>query len=126
MRAKTVAGYIARAPKAMQSKLRQLRAAIRCAAPGAQERISYQMPYYHYKGRLAYFSLWKDHIGLYVPAVVGRHKRELEGYSTTAATVRFPVDRRLPIAIVRKLIRARVKLNDAAAGADKARSTKKK
>jgi uncharacterized protein YdhG (YjbR/CyaY superfamily) len=64
---KDVDEYIARAPKEMQGKLEELRVAITEAAPAAVESISYGMPYYVYKGRLAYFNLTKTHIGLYIP-----------------------------------------------------------
>ena len=63
---KTVDDYIAQAPTEVQDKLLELRAVIRTTAPGAQERISYGMPYYEYKGRLVYFQLWKKHIGFYI------------------------------------------------------------
>ncbi len=96
---KNVDEYIAQAPKEVQEKLQELRAVIRTTAPGAEERISYGMPYYDYKGRLVYFQLWKKHIGLYVPTpVVEEHKSELKGYETTKATVRFPLNEKLPLA----------------------------
>ncbi len=111
---KDVDAYIAAAPKAVQGKLKQLRAVIRKTAPAAVERISYGMPYYAHKGRLAYFSLWKSHIGLYVRTpVLEEHKSELDAYETTNATVRFPLDKKLPIALIRKLLRARMKKNEA-------------
>ena len=56
---KTVDEYIAQAPKEVQDKLKELRAVIRTSAPGVEERISYGMPYYYYKGRLVYFGLSK-------------------------------------------------------------------
>jgi len=113
---KTVDEYIAQAPKEVQEKLQELRAVIRTTAPRAEERISYGMPYYDYKGRLVYFQLWKKHIGLYVPTpVVEEHKSELEGYETTKATVRFPLDEKLPLALIEKLVKARVRKNDEAA-----------
>ena len=56
---KDVDEYIALAPKEVQAKLKELRATIMAAAPNAQERISYGMPYYYYKGRLVYFGLSK-------------------------------------------------------------------
>ncbi len=109
-----VTAYIAGAPKGVRGKLAQLRAAIKAAAPKAEERLSYGMPYYHYKGRLAYFAFAKRHIGLYVPPpVVAEHKKELKKYETAMATVRFPNDKPLPLGLVKKLIRARVKKNDA-------------
>lgn len=110
---KDVDEYIALAPKEAQDKLKELRALIKTAAPGAQERISYGMPYYHYKGRLVYFGLSKKHIGLYIPTpVVEEHKTELKGYETTKATIRLPLDKKLPIMLIKKLIKARIKKND--------------
>lgn len=114
LRAKSVEAYIAAAPKEVRSKLKELRAAIREAAPTAEERISYRMPYYAHKGRLAYFAAFKKHIGLYVPPpVIQEHKSELEGYGTARATVRFPLDKKLPISLIKKLIKARIKKNEA-------------
>jgi uncharacterized protein YdhG (YjbR/CyaY superfamily) len=104
--------YIAGAPKEIQGKLKELRAIIKKAAPGAKERISYGMPYYDYNGRLVYFRLAKEHIGLYIPTpVVEEHKRELEDYETTKATIRLPLDKKLPIALIKKLVRARAEIN---------------
>jgi uncharacterized protein YdhG (YjbR/CyaY superfamily) len=110
---KTVDAYIASAPKDVQSKLKELRAVIKKTAPNAAERISYGMPYYHYKGRLAYFSFWKAHIGLYLPTpTVAEHASDLADYETTKATIRFPLDRKLPASLVKKLIKARMKTNE--------------
>jgi uncharacterized protein YdhG (YjbR/CyaY superfamily) len=114
-RARNVDEYISNAPKDTQAKLSQLRGAIRTAAPKAEEGISYGMPYYSYKGRLVYFQLWKKHIGLYVPTpVLEEHKRELQGYYAAQATVRFPLNKKLPITLIKKLVRARVRKNDEA------------
>jgi uncharacterized protein YdhG (YjbR/CyaY superfamily) len=114
-KAKDVDSYIAGAPKEVQGKLRKLRKAIKEAAPTAEERISYGMPYYHYKGRLVYFGIAKAHIGLYIPTpVIEEHRKELGEYSTSdAATVRFPLDKKLPVALIKKLVKVRMKLNDA-------------
>jgi uncharacterized protein YdhG (YjbR/CyaY superfamily) len=111
---KTVAAYIAAAPKEIRAKLTQLRAIIRATAPKAEEKISYGMPYYGYKGRLAYFAAAKRHVGLYVmPPIVANHKKELKKYETLTATVRFPLDEPLPTALIKKLVRAGVKQNEA-------------
>ena len=111
---KSVDAYIAGVPKEVRGKLKELRAIIRKTAPGATERISYGMPYYGYKGRLVYFRLNRVHIGLYIPTpVIAEHKKELKGYETTSATVRFPLNRKLPISLIRRLVRARVKKNEA-------------
>ncbi len=113
IKAPTVDAYISAAPREARKKLQELRAVIRKAAPKAAERISYQMPYYHYKGRLAYFSLWKSHIGFYLPTpTIEEHRRELAKYETTKATIRFPLDQKLPAALIQKLIKARMKRND--------------
>jgi uncharacterized protein YdhG (YjbR/CyaY superfamily) len=109
----SVDGYIAGAPRELRAKLREMRAVIRAAAPGSHEKISYRMPYYHYKGRLAYFAYFKHHIGLYIPTpVVAQHRSELKDYVTAAATVQFPHEKKLPRALIRKLVRARVAIND--------------
>lgn len=111
---KDVDEYIASAPKEIQEKLRELRAVIKATASDAQERLSYGMPYYHYHGRLAYFAYAKEHVGLYIPPpVIQEHAKELEAYHTAKATVRFPLDKKLPIALIKKLVKARMKKNEA-------------
>jgi uncharacterized protein YdhG (YjbR/CyaY superfamily) len=91
-----------------------MRAAIKEAAPEAEERMSYAMPCYHHKGRLAYFGLAKNHVGLYIPPpIIEEHERELRRYETAKATVRFPLDEKLPVALIRKLIAARKRKNEA-------------
>ena len=113
LKPKDVDAYIAAAPRAVQGRLKELRRVIRAVSPTAVERISYGMPYYACKGRLAYFSLWKAHIGLYIPTpVIAEHLRDLRGYATTDATVRFRLDRKLPVALIRKLVKARMKKNE--------------
>ena len=113
-KAKDVNEYIARAPRELRGKLTELRAIIKGAAPRAEERISYGMPYYAYQGRLAYFLLAKPHIGLYLPTpVIEEHKRELEDYETAKATVRFPLNKKLPVTLIKKLVKARAKKNEA-------------
>ena len=112
-KAKDVDEYIAKAPKEVRGKLKELRAIIKSAAPKAKEGISYGMPYYAYKGRLAYFRHWKKHIGLYLPTpVIEEHESELKDYETAKATVRFPLDKKLPAALIKKLVKARVKKNE--------------
>jgi uncharacterized protein YdhG (YjbR/CyaY superfamily) len=98
----------------VQKKLREVRAAIKEAAPNAKESISYRMPYYDYKGRLAWFGLHKEHIGLYLrPPVIEEHRRELAGYETTKSAVHLPLDKMIPVPLIKELVRARMKKNDA-------------
>jgi uncharacterized protein YdhG (YjbR/CyaY superfamily) len=109
---KSVDEYIASAPKEARSKLRQMRKIIREMAPQAEEKISYGMPYYSYKGRLAYFAAIKNHISLFLPTpTVEEHKSELKNYVTTKATVHFLLDKKIPIQLIKKLVRARMKRN---------------
>ena len=114
LKAKNVDAYIARAPKEMRGKLRELRAVIRKAAPKAEERISYGMPYYAYKGRLAYFAAFTKHISLFIPTpILQEHKKDLKNYVTTTAAVHLSPEKRLPMGLVKKLVRARMKRNEA-------------
>ena len=114
---KDVDAYIADAPKEARAKLKEIRTLIKQTAPDALEKISYGMPYYAHKGRLAYFSHWKTHVGLYIPTpVIEEHEKELAKYSTNKATIRFPLDKKLPATVIKKLIKARLKLNEAGKG----------
>ncbi|NTW13810.1 MAG: hypothetical protein HGA31_02135 [Candidatus Moranbacteria bacterium] len=113
MKPRGVKEYIVSVPKEAQPKLRTLRDIIKSVAPEAQERISYGIPYYGYHGRLAYFRLSKSHIGLYLaPSVIEQHRKELERYGTAKATIRFPLNEDLPIALIRKLVKAGMRTND--------------
>jgi uncharacterized protein YdhG (YjbR/CyaY superfamily) len=113
-RPKSVDTYISAAPKEVQDKLSEIRAAIREVAPTAVESISYGMPGYD-KGRVAWFGLMKAHIGLYLrPPIIAEHKKELEGYKTTRSAIRFPLDKGLPIPLIKKLVKARMKKNEIA------------
>ena len=110
-RASVVEAYIAKAPKEARTKLREVRAAIRDVAPDAVESMSYGMPGYD-KGRVAWFGLMKSHIGLYLrPPIIEEHERELAGYKTTKSAVHFPLDEPIPAALIKKLVRARIKKN---------------
>ncbi|HKC04670.1 MAG TPA: DUF1801 domain-containing protein [Patescibacteria group bacterium] len=112
-KAKTVSEYIANAPEEMRGRLKEIRASIKSAAPKAEEKISYAMPYYGYKGRLVYFAYFKNHIGVYLtPPITAIFKKELKDYETHMATIRFPHNKKLPLALIKKLVRARVKLNE--------------
>jgi uncharacterized protein YdhG (YjbR/CyaY superfamily) len=111
---KEVSIYIARAPKTYQSKLKELRRVIRGIVPKSEERISYGMPYYDYYGRLAYFAPMNGYIGLYIPPpIITNHKRELAGYVTTKSAIHLPLDVKLPIPLIKKLLRGRIQHNKA-------------
>lgn len=100
------------------SKLRQLRALILATATGAEEGISYGMPYYKYLGRaLCGFALSKQHIGFFPGAIVSDFTEDLAGYETGKGTVRLPFQGRLPVILLRKMIKAGMARNAARAGA---------
>ena len=109
-----VDAYIAKCPKEAQSGLAKLRAAIRSAAPRATERTDYfRMPGYsnpeveYYDGMFAWFSFKKPHLRLHVPpAVIQKYRKELAGYAKTKAIIRFPMGKPIPIALVKKLVKA--------------------
>jgi len=108
--------FIASAPKALQPRLKELRATIKSVAPEAEEKISYGMPDYHYKGRVIYFNVWKTHIGLYaLPTNIEEHKSQLKGYATSKGTIQLPLDQKLPLSLIKKLVQVQVKKNEAAA-----------
>jgi uncharacterized protein YdhG (YjbR/CyaY superfamily) len=72
------------------------------------------MPYYSYKGRLAWFGLQRAHIGLYLrPPVIEEHKSELVGYQTTKSAVHLSLDKKVPAPLIKRLVRARMKKNEA-------------
>ncbi len=109
----SVDAYISAAPEEVRDKLREVRAAIKAAAPTAAESISYKIPYYNYKGRLAWFGLQRAHIGLYLrPPMIEEHRKELADYKTTKSAVHLPLDEEIPVPLMKKLIRARMKKND--------------
>jgi uncharacterized protein YdhG (YjbR/CyaY superfamily) len=108
-----VNAYIAAAPEEARNNLREIRKAIKSVVPKAEEKISYGMPYYQYKGKQAYFAAFKDHVSLFaMPPIVGAGKRELQKYQSGKSTLRFSLDQELPVTLIRKLVRARVRMNE--------------
>ena len=108
-----VNAYIAKAPKKIQNQLKEIRKAIKEAAPKSLEKIGYGMPYYSYKGRLVYFAFAKKHIGVYIPTpIIDEYKKELKKYETSKATIRFPLNKKIPISLIKKLLKARIKKNE--------------
>jgi uncharacterized protein YdhG (YjbR/CyaY superfamily) len=107
---KTVDEYISALPKAAQKKLRELRACVRAAAPGAEEGLKWGMPAFSYKRILVTFAAFERHIGFYpTPAAVKAFAEELTGYVTSNTTVRFPLDKPLPLGLIRKMTKFRVR-----------------
>ena len=108
----TINEYIAGFPKQVQEILEKLRATIRKAAPEAEEIISYQMPAFKYHGMLVYFAGHKNHIGFYpTPSGIEAFKKELSVYEGAKGSVQFPIDKPLPLGLVTKIVKFRVKEN---------------
>jgi uncharacterized protein YdhG (YjbR/CyaY superfamily) len=107
---KTVDEYLAGVPEPARGTLQKIRAAIRSAAPpGATETISYRIPAFKYKGVLVWFAAFSDHCSLFPTAsVIEAFKDELKGFSISKGTIQFPTDKPLPVALVRKMVKARV------------------
>jgi len=104
--------YIAAFPEEIQKILEELRAIIKAAAPEAQEKISYQMPAFALKGNLVYFAAYKKHIGFYpTSSGIQAFKNELSPYEGAKGTVRFPIDKPLPLDLIRKIVKFRVTEN---------------
>ncbi|HEX7042863.1 MAG TPA: DUF1801 domain-containing protein [Patescibacteria group bacterium] len=109
---KSVEEYIENALLEFRPKLQELRKLVKKIAPDAKERISYSMPFYEYHGRLVYFALMKNYIGLYIPPpIIENHKKDLEDYITTKSAVHIPLEQQLPVTLITKLINARIKWN---------------
>jgi uncharacterized protein YdhG (YjbR/CyaY superfamily) len=103
--------YLTGVPEPARSTLNKVRAAIRSAAPReATEAISYGMPTSKYKGSLVAFGAFSNHCSLFPMslAVMDAFKDELKGFYTSKGTIRFPVDKPLPAALVKKLVKARL------------------
>lgn len=109
--ANNVDAYIKAAPDAVRPKLEQLRKIVRTLAPEAAEGISYGMPYYKLNGALVGYAAFKNHIGFFPGAIVQDFKSELAGYKTSKGTVQLPLDKPLPVTLIKTLIKASLKRN---------------
>ena len=109
---KSVDEYLAGVPEPARSTLNRIRAAIRSAVPSqATEVISYGMPTFKYKGMLVGFAAFSNHCSLF-GAVPEAFKDELKAFDISKGTIRFPVDKPLPAALVKKLVKARIAENE--------------
>jgi len=110
--AKSVDQYIRAAPAETQTVLRRVRAAIREAAPDAEESISYGLPFYSYRGevgierRLCYFGLHQASLGFYLrPKDLQPHADQVAKYKSTKSALRFPLNEPIPMQLIKKLVR---------------------
>ena len=118
--ARDVDEYLAGVPKEARATLEKLRKTIKAAAPMASEVISYQMPMYKHHGMVVGFAAFKDHCSIFPGSdVMDAYKKELKHYDTSKGTIRFPANKPLPAALVKKLVKARIKENEARANRKK-------
>jgi uncharacterized protein YdhG (YjbR/CyaY superfamily) len=107
----TVSDYIANTPPKARKALKQLRAAIRAAAPGLTERISYRIPTFELDGRyILYIAAFTTHVSVYpvTAGMVAAHGKAIAPYRAGKGTLRFPLDEPIPVALVAKLAKVRV------------------
>ena len=110
VRPKNITEYINAAPKEAQEKLREMRECIREAAPGATESLKWGKPAFSYQRILVMFAAFKHHIGFYpTPSAVRAFAKDLSQFATSSATIRFPLDKPLPLALIRKITAFRVR-----------------
>ncbi len=106
--------YIKTFPRDIQDILEELRQTIRDAAPEAKEAISYQIPTFKLNGNLVHFAAFKNHIGFYpTSSGIEAFKKELSTYKCSKGTVQFPLDKPVPLDLVKRIVLFRVKENQA-------------
>ncbi len=111
--AASVNEYIAAADPQAQKALRDIRKTIKAAAPKAEEVISYQIPGYKYHGMLVFFAAWKNHISLYpAPWSTASLKKEMAAYEGSKGTIKFPLDKPMPLLLIKKMVKYRMKENE--------------
>jgi uncharacterized protein YdhG (YjbR/CyaY superfamily) len=105
----SVAEYIEAAPKEARKKLQQMRACILKAAPGAMEGLKWGMPAFSFKRILVTFAAHKNHIGFYpTPSAVKAFAKELSKFNTARGSIQFPLQKPLPLPLIRKITACRV------------------
>lgn len=109
VRPKNITEYIKAAPKETQKKLREIRACIRKGAPGAEEGMKWGMPAFSYRRILVMFAAHKHHIGFYpTPSAVKAFADDLSKYATARGSIQFPLEKPLPLPLIRKITAFRV------------------
>lgn len=112
--AKDVDKYLAGVPEPARTTLKKVRSAIRSAVPAeTTEGISWGMPMFKYKGMLLGLAAFTNHCSLFPgPTVIAALKDELKAFRTSKGTIQFPVDKPLSVALVKKLVKARIAQNE--------------
>jgi uncharacterized protein YdhG (YjbR/CyaY superfamily) len=113
---RSVDEYLARVPEPARSTLIKMRTAIRSVVPAeATEELSYGIPAFRYKGALVAYAAFKRHCSFFPmqASLIDEMKEDLQDYRTAKGTLQFPVDKPLPAALVKKMVKARVAENEA-------------
>jgi uncharacterized protein YdhG (YjbR/CyaY superfamily) len=109
-RPKSITEYINAAPKEARKKLREMRACIRAAAPGAKASLKWGMPAFSYQRILVTFSAFEHHIGFYpTPSAVKAFANDLSKFVTADASIQFPLEKPLPLSLIRQITAFRVR-----------------
>jgi uncharacterized protein YdhG (YjbR/CyaY superfamily) len=123
----TIDEYIADFPKDVQERLQKVRAAIKKAAPDAEEAIKYQIPTFVLNGNLIHFAGYQNHIGLYPGSrPIEEFKDELTKYRISKGTVQFPLDKPVPLGLIGRITKFCVKRNFEKAASRKGAKVAKK
>src|ERR1035438_2302355 len=118
MKAKDIDGYISQFPGDVQAILQKVRTTISSAAPGAKEVISYMMPAFKQHGILVYFAAWAKHIGMYPPISGDKAlEKSVARYAGPKETLQFPLDEPMPLDLIERIVKLRVKQDSAKAAA---------
>ena len=108
----TIDEYIGTFAPEIQNLLQSIRKVISEAAPGATEKISYQMPTFFLKGNLVHFAAFKNHIGFYpTPTGVASFQEDFKNYKTSKGGIQFPLDKPIPLDLIRRIVEFRVREN---------------
>jgi uncharacterized protein YdhG (YjbR/CyaY superfamily) len=109
---KDIDSYILAQPIEVRERLEKIRHVIKSVAPKAEEVISYNMPAFKFHGMLVYFAVFKHHIGFYpFTTAITEFQKELSIYKGAKGSVQFPLDKPVPITLIMKIIKFRVKEN---------------
>ena len=110
MKPKNVTEYIDAKPKDAQKRLREMRAILRKAAPSAQEGLKWRMPSLSYRRILFSYAAFKNHVSMFpTPSVIKAFAKDLSKFTTSRATIHFPLDKPLPVALIRRIALFRVR-----------------
>jgi uncharacterized protein YdhG (YjbR/CyaY superfamily) len=111
---KLIDDYIDKFPPIVKKQLKQMRSLIKKNAPLATEEIKYRMPTFVLNGNLVHFAAFKNHIGFYpTPSAIKRFKKEITKYKSSKGAIQFPVEEKLPVKLIVKIVKYRVAENTA-------------